>query len=117
MQEQTGKVASIMKKKFDVQKGDTVIVYMPMVMESVVVMMACARIGAVHSVVFGGFAPKELAIRIDDALPKLIATASMGLEPTKTIPYLPIVEESLTYCKIAKDAANTIPRLVYQRPE
>ena len=87
-----------------------------MVMEAVVAMMACARIGAIHSVVFGGFAPKELAIRIDDANPKLIITASMGIEPTKNLPYVPLVEESLQHCKIVKHAQN-IPRLYYNRPE
>jgi len=92
MQQESGKLASLMKKKFDVQKGDTVILYMPMVMEAITMMIACARLGAVHSVVFGGFAPKELAVRIDDARPKLICTSSMGIEPTKNIPYVPFVE-------------------------
>ena len=66
---------------FGVVKGDRVILYMPMVPEAVVAMLACARIGAVHSVVFGGFAAKELATRIEDAKPKLIFSASCGLEP------------------------------------
>jgi len=97
MVDHTGRMASILKNKFNVQKSDTVLIYMPMVMESVVIMMACARIGAIHGVVFGGFAPKELAVRINDAKPKLIATASMGIEPNRTIPYLPLIEEALTY--------------------
>jgi propionyl-CoA synthetase len=66
-------------------------------------MLACARIGAPHSVVFGGFAAKELASRIDDSTPKLIITASCGLEPGKTIPYPPIVEEAIKLCS-NKDA-------------
>src|SRR6202790_5898751 len=73
-------LAAVMQD-FGVAKGDRVILYMPMVAEAVVAMLACARIGAVHSVVFGGFAAKELATRIEDAKPKLIFSASCGLEP------------------------------------
>lgn len=109
-------MASILSKKYGVKKGDTVIIYMPMVMEATVMMMACVRLGALHSVVFGGFAPKELAIRIDDARPKVIATASMGIEPGKTIPYVPIVEEALTLTQKAENP-QSIPRIIYQRPE
>lgn len=76
--------------------GDRVIVYMPMIPEAAVAMLACARIGAVHSVVFGGFAAKELATRIDDARPVLLVTASGGLEPGRTIEYLPMVEQAVT---------------------
>lgn len=78
-----------------VSKGDRVIIYMPMVPQVVMAMLACARIGAVHSVVFGGFAAHELAIRIDDAQPKAILTASAGVEFDKIIPYQPIVEKAL----------------------
>ncbi|MEK9736046.1 MAG: AMP-binding protein, partial [Candidatus Nanopelagicales bacterium] len=78
-----------------VQKGDRVIVYMPMVPEAVVAMLACARIGAVHSVVFGGFAPAELAARIDDAEPTVIVTASCGVEGTRVIEYKPLIDEAL----------------------
>ena len=77
------------------QTGDRVVIYMPMIIEAAFAMLACARIGATHSVVFGGFAPKELASRIDDCTPKLVITASSGLEPGKTIAYTPIVEEAL----------------------
>ncbi|MCX5907127.1 MAG: AMP-binding protein, partial [Deltaproteobacteria bacterium] len=77
-----------------VDKGDTVILYMPMIPEAVVAMLACARIGAVHSVVFGGFAPHELAIRIDDAKPKLIISASCGLEGKKVIEYKPLLDRA-----------------------
>ncbi|GAA1570054.1 propionyl-CoA synthetase [Kribbella sancticallisti] len=78
-----------------VGKGDRVIVYLPMVPEAVVTMLACARLGAVHSVVFGGFAPKELAARIDDATPKVIVAASCGIEPTRVVEYKPIIDAAL----------------------
>ena len=83
-------------KSLGVGAGDRVIVYLPMVPEAVVTMLACARLGAIHSVVFGGFAPKELAARIDDARPKVIVAASCGIEPTRIVEYLPIIEEALT---------------------
>ena len=79
-------------------------------------MLACARIGAIHSVVFGGFAAKELANRIDDCTPKLIMTCSVGLEPKKIIKYAPIVDQALGYCEKLQNAAN-LPRLIYQRRE
>ncbi len=79
-----------------VGKGDRVIVYMPMVPEAVIAMLACARLGAIHSVVFGGFAPKELAARIDDATPRVIVSASCGIEPTRVVEYKPIIDEALT---------------------
>ena len=88
---------------------------MPMVIESTFAMLACARIGAIHSVVFGGFAPKELPNRIDDCQPKLIITASCGIEPNKKIKYAPIIIEALTHCTMP-DASN-IPRLMKQRVE
>jgi propionyl-CoA synthetase len=78
-----------------VGKGDRVIVYMPMVPEAVIAMLACARIGAVHSVVFGGFAPKELAARIDHAQPKVIVAASCGIEPNRIVEYVPIIRTAL----------------------
>jgi propionyl-CoA synthetase len=78
-----------------VGKGDRVIVYMPMVPEAVITMLACARLGAIHSVVFGGFAPKELAARIDDATPKVIVAASCGIEPTRVVLYKPIIDAAL----------------------
>ena len=79
-------------------------------------MLACARIGAIHSVVFGGFAAKELANRIDDCSPKLIMTCSAGLEPKKIIKYGPIVDQALAYCEKLPNAAK-LPRLIYQRLE
>ena len=78
-----------------VSRGDRVILYMPMIPEALVGMLACARIGAIHSVVFGGFAPNELATRINDAKPKLILTASCGLEPGRVIAYKPLVDEAI----------------------
>ena len=96
---------------FGVAKGDRVIVYMPMIPEAVVAMLACARIGAIHSVVFGGFAPRELATRIDDAQPKLVLTASYGIEPGRIVPYKPLLDEAI-------DLARHKPLgcLVLQRP-
>ena len=78
-----------------VTKGDRVLIYMPMIAEAVVAMLACARIGAVHSVVFGGFAANELAKRIDDAAPTLVIAASCGLEPSRIVHYQPLLEEAL----------------------
>jgi propionyl-CoA synthetase len=78
-----------------VDKGDRVVIYMPMVPEAAIAMLACARIGAVHSVVFGGFAPHELAIRIDDAKPKVVISASCGIEPTRTIAYKPMLDHAV----------------------
>ena len=78
-----------------VVKGDRVVIYMPMVPEAAIAMLACARLGAVHSVVFGGFAPNELAVRIEDASPKVLVTASCGIEIDRVIPYKPIVNDAL----------------------
>lgn len=78
-----------------IEKGDTVLIYMPMIPEAAVAMLACARLGAIHSVVFGGFAPAEMAIRIDDASPKMILTASCGIEFDKKIAYKPLVDQAI----------------------
>jgi acyl-coenzyme A synthetase/AMP-(fatty) acid ligase len=80
-------------------KGDTVIIYMPVIPEAAIAMLACARIGAIHSVVFGGFAPHELSLRIDDAQPKLIISASFGIEVDKVIPYKPLVDEAIEHAQ------------------
>src|SRR5512135_1984893 len=82
-------------KGLGVNKGDTVIIYMPMIPQAAVAMLACARLGAVHSVVFGGFAPHELAIRIDDAKPKVIITASGAKEVTRLIEYKPMLDKAI----------------------
>jgi propionyl-CoA synthetase len=78
-----------------VARGDRVILYMPMIPEAIMAMLACARIGAIHSVVFGGFAPRELATRIDDAKPKLVISASCGIEVNRVIPYKPLLDEAI----------------------
>ena len=101
-----------MKNKFKIVKGDRVLIYMPMIPEAIWSMLACARIGAIHSVVFGGFAANELANRIDDSTPKLIITASCGIEPGKVIKYVPIVDEATSKCI---KATESIPRLIVQR--
>ncbi|MFT5110907.1 MAG: propionyl-CoA synthetase [Parasphingorhabdus sp.] len=95
-----------------VSKGDRVIIYMPMVPEAVFSMLACARLGAVHSVVFGGFAANELAVRIDDATPVVLVSASCGLEPGKTIEYKPLLDEAI-------NIATHKPRhcVILQRPQ
>ena len=95
-----------------VVKGDRVVIYMPMIPEAVTAMLACARIGAIHSVVFGGFAPNELAKRIDDARPKLIVCASCGIEGTKVIPYKPSVDKAIESAAHKPDGC-----IVYQRPQ
>ena len=97
---------------FGVTKGDRVILYMPMVPEAVFAMLACARIGAVHSVVFGGFAAKELATRINDSTPKVILSASCGIEGTRVIPYKPLLDEAIA---LAKHKSETC--LILQRPQ
>lgn len=89
--ERVKQVAGAMKQA-GVEKGDRVVIYMPMIPEAVISMLACARLGAIHSVVFGGFAPRELAMRIDDAEPKMLLTASCGIEFDKVIPYKPLVD-------------------------
>ncbi|MEP9378883.1 propionyl-CoA synthetase [Aquabacter sp. CN5-332] len=101
-----------MLRGLGVEKGDRVVIYMPMVLEAVVAMLACARIGAVHSVVFGGFAAKELAARIDDAAPKVILAASCGIEPTRIVPYKPLLDAAIEMA----DAKPT-SCLILQRPQ
>ncbi|MFZ3034753.1 MAG: propionyl-CoA synthetase [Parvibaculum sp.] len=86
-------------QRHGIAKGDRVIIYMPMVPQAVVAMLACARLGAIHSVVFGGFAAKELATRIDDARPKLIVSASCGLEPGRVVAYKPLLDEAINLSK------------------
>src|SRR5205807_2562887 len=95
-----------------VAKGDRVVLYMPMVPEAVIGMLACARIGAVHSVVFGGFAPKELATRIDDAKPKVILSASCGLEVGRIVKYKPLPDEAIRLAANKPDGC-----VILQRPQ
>ncbi len=93
-----------------VEKGDRVIVYMPMVPEALFAMLACARIGAVHSVVFGGFAPKELATRINDAKPKAILSASCGIEPGRVIAYKPLLDQAIELADSKPDRTLILQR-------
>lgn len=109
---EVARVAGAMRD-LGVTTGDRVVIYLPMIPEAVIAMLACARIGAVHSVVFGGFAAPELAARIDDAEPVLVITASGGLEPDRTIDYPPIVRRALELAETA--TPHTV--LVKQRPE
>jgi len=95
-----------------VVKGDRVVIYMPMVPEAVIAMLACARIGAIHSVVFGGFAANELAVRIDDAQPKLIVSASCGIECERVIEYKPLLDSAID---IAQHKSQVC--IILQRPQ
>jgi len=95
-----------------VGKGDRVIIYMPMIPEAAISMLACARLGAIHSVVFGGFAPHELAVRIDDAEPKLVISASCGIEVSKVIEYKPLLDDAI---KLASCKPSSC--LILQRPQ
>ncbi|MEP9351790.1 propionyl-CoA synthetase [Xanthobacter sp. KR7-225] len=95
-----------------VRKGDRVVIYMPMVAEAVIAMLACARIGAIHSVVFGGFAAKELATRIEDAEPRVILAASCGIEPTRVVAYKPLLDLAISMSAFKPEGC-----LVLQRSE
>jgi propionyl-CoA synthetase len=111
LQVETQVLAAILRN-LGVEKGDRVVIYMPMVPEAVIAMLACARIGAVHSVVFGGFAANELATRIDDAKPKLVLSASCGLEPGRIVKYKPLLDEAIRLAGHKPDAC-----LILQRPQ
>src|SRR5882762_7088933 len=95
---------------FGVTKGDRVILYMPMVPEALFAMYACARIGAIHGVVFGGFAAKELATRIDDAKPKLILSASCGIEAARVVPYKPLLDAAIELSRAKPQACLILAR-------
>jgi propionyl-CoA synthetase len=99
-------------RNFGVKAGERVLIYMPMIPETVFAMLACARIGAVHSVVFGGFAARELATRIEDCRPKLLLAASCGIEPTRVVAYKPLVDEA-----IALSSSKPRACLIWQRPQ
>ena len=111
LKQRVEKIAGFLKS-LGVGKGDRVLIYMPMIPEAVMAMLACARLGAVHSVVFGGFAPKELAVRIDDAGPKVILSASCGIEGKRVIPYKPLLDEAI-------ELAGPKPEkcVIFQRPQ
>ena len=95
-----------------VARGDRVVIYMPMVPEALFAMLACARLGAVHSVVFGGFAANELAVRIEDATPKVVLAASCGIEPTRIVPYKPLLDAAIAASGHKPEAC-----LILQRPQ
>jgi len=111
LRDEVAKCAGMIKEQ-GVEKGDRVIIYMPMIPEAVIAMLACARLGAIHSVVFGGFASPELAVRIDDAKPKLILSASCGIEITKIIDYKPLLDSAI---EIAKHKVQKC--IIYQRKQ
>ena len=99
-------------KKQGIEKGDRVIIYMPMVPQALEAMLACARLGAIHSVVFGGFASNELAVRIDDARPKAIIAASCGLEPGRVVEYKPLYDGAIEQATHKPDFC-----VIYQREQ
>jgi acyl-coenzyme A synthetase/AMP-(fatty) acid ligase len=107
---ETEQLAGLLQEQ-GVAKGDTVVIYMPMIPQVVFAMLACARLGAIHSVVFGGFAARELALRIDDAQPKVLLTASGGVEIKRVIPYKPLVDKAI---EMAEHPVERV--IVWQRP-
>ena len=109
--EKVSVLAGALKNK-GISKGDRVIIYMPMIPEGIISMLACARIGAIHSVVFGGFAANELAVRIDDAKPKAILAASCGLEPNRIVEYKPLIDQAI---ELASHKPQTV--VIFQRAE
>ena len=111
LQDQVARCADVLRQQ-GIGYGDRVIIYMPMIPQALVSMLACARIGAVHSVVFGGFAAAELAKRIDDATPAMIITASCGLEPGRIIDYKPLVDEAI---RLSDHKVGSV--MLYQREE
>jgi len=111
LRDEVAKFAGVLAAQ-GVTKGDRLIVYMPMVPEAAIAMLACARIGAVHSVVFGGFASNELAVRINDAKPKVIVSASCGIEGAKVLPYKPLLDGAIELSDAKPDKT-----IILQRPE
>ncbi|MFD5425422.1 propionyl-CoA synthetase [Streptomyces sp. NPDC127084] len=111
LRDETARIAGLLAG-LGVVKGDRVVLYLPMVPEAVIAMLACARIGAVHSVVFGGFASRELAARIDDARPRVVITASCGIEPKGVVPYKPLLDDALAQADHTPDHC-----VVLQRPQ
>lgn len=111
LRDEVAKIAGMLTAQ-GVEKGDRVIIYMPMIPEAAMAMLACARVGAIHSVVFGGFAAPELAVRIDDAKPKLILSASCGIEIQRVIEYKPLLDSAI---ELAKHKVQTC--IIYQREQ
>ncbi|KAG7454666.1 hypothetical protein MATL_G00262150 [Megalops atlanticus] len=110
VQKQVSRLAGVLVRH-GVRRGDLVVIYMPMIPQAMFTMLACARIGAPHSLIFGGFASKELSVRIDHAKPKVIVTASFGIEPGRRVEYIPLVEKALELC-----AHKPGKVLIYNRP-
>lgn len=110
LQDQVSRLAGVLLKN-GVKKGDLVVIYMPMVPQAMFTMLACARIGAPHSLIFGGFASKELSVRIDHAKPKLMVTASFGIEPGRRVEYIPLVKKAL---ELSSHKPSKV--LIYNRP-
>ncbi|RVE56544.1 hypothetical protein OJAV_G00222600 [Oryzias javanicus] len=110
LQAEVSKLAGVLVKN-GVRQGDLVVIYMPMVPEAMIAMLACARIGAPHSLIFGGFASKELSVRIDHAKPKLMVTASFGIEPGRRVEYIPLVKKAL---EMSRHRPSKV--LIYNRP-
>ncbi|CAL1568463.1 unnamed protein product [Knipowitschia caucasica] len=110
LQDQVSRLAGVLVKH-GVQKGDLVVIYMPTVPQAMFTMLACARIGAPHSLIFGGFASRELAVRITHAKPKLMVTASFGIEPGRQVQYIPLVEKAL---ELSSHRPSKV--LIYNRP-
>jgi propionyl-CoA synthetase len=111
LREQVSRLAGALRN-LGVHHGDRVVIYMPMVPEAVMAMLACARLGAVHSVVFGGFAPHELALRIDDARPHVVLSASCGIEGSKILPYKPLLDRAIELAE--HEPTHTV---ILQRPQ
>jgi len=111
MRDEVARLAGVLTQN-GIEKGDRVVIYMPMVPEAVMAMLACARIGAIHSVVFGGFASNELATRIDDAQPKLIMSASCGIEGKRIVEYKPLLDKAIESAKFKPEKC-----LILQRPQ
>jgi propionyl-CoA synthetase len=111
LKDEVATLAAVLQE-FGVQKGDRVVLYMPMIPEAVFAMLACARLGAIHSVVFGGFAAKELATRLEDAKPKAVLSASCGIEGAKIVPYKPLLDEAIGLASAKPELC-----LVLQRPQ
>src|SRR5437867_10205747 len=109
LRDAVARVAGALRRQ-GVAQGDRVIIYMPMVPEAVMAMLACARIGAIHSVVFGGFAPNELAKRIDDARPKLIVSASCGIEPGRVVAYKPLLDGAIELSRHKRERSVILQR-------
>ena len=109
--DQVSRFAGVLRS-LDVRQGDRVVIYMPMIPAAVIAMLACARIGAIHSVVFGGFASRELALRIDDAQPRVVVSASCGIEVNRVIEYKPLLDAALETARFAPEHC-----VIYQRPQ